>query len=142
MSWDSISEPLDKSHRLERNDSVNLLSKMWLNSQESGSLLVYTCTRSLIRFLVMHSVTHWDALGFEYLVMSAWELLNKTSAGCCTVACKLSIRSRDVLECLNFSTAQSSMCDGSAQALSICDQGLKHSCYHLLSYTVFLPFIF
>lgn len=47
----------------------------------------------------MHSVAHWDALGFEYLVMSTWELLNGISVGCCTVACKLSIRSRDVLEC-------------------------------------------
>ena len=32
------------------------------------------------------------------------------------------------------------MCDGSAHPLSICDEGLLHSCYRLLSYTAFLLF--
>lgn len=57
MSKDRISAPLDKSQRLERNDSVNLLSKMWLNSQESGSLLEILSTHVHVHLYASLSCT-------------------------------------------------------------------------------------
>lgn len=85
---------------------------MRLNSQERRNdcshlePLPYNCTRPLMRHPVMHSLTHWDTLGFKYLVMSAWELFNGTSVGCCTAACKLSIRWLNFLECLDFCNSE------------------------------------